>query len=256
MYYSLVPLAVYANILAHSIPGISHIASRHTNINFDKHHVKIILCSYWLAEDKRQLGTIFKAVFSTIFLGYTILSVIVSLYYGTSVDKLCTLSWRSYSGSAWVAGFIVLFPAIDGMALFTDAIDTDQCAAFSCFPLMSVTYGNNLLALFLARPDDANRKIIICFRLIAAIPPLIAAAFVRNIDHVLTWCGLFALQIAYTFPALLQYASTKRCEQVFGQGRTTTMFSGAFSGTCGIIAGLAFSGAAVGFVIISSIKDL
>lgn len=136
------------------------------------------------------------------------------------------------------------------------SIDTDQCAAFSCFPLMSVTYGNNLLALFLDRPDEANRKTIILFRLIAAIPPLIAAAFIRNIDNVLTWCGLFALQIAYTFPALLQYASIIRCEQVFGQGETRTMFSGAFSGTYGIIAGLTFSGAAVVFVLISSVEDL
>lgn len=124
--YSLVPLAVYANILAHSIPGISHIASRQHPTYFDKHpqqqqrdNEKIIPRSYWLADDKQQLGNIFKAVFSTIFLGYTILSIIVSIYYGTSVDRLCTLSWRSYSGSAWVADFIVLFPAIDGMALST-----------------------------------------------------------------------------------------------------------------------------------------
>jgi hypothetical protein len=112
------------------------------------------------------------------------------------------------------------------------------------------------MSLFLHRPEAANRKTTILFRLAASVPPLIAAAFVHNIDNVLTWCGLFALQIAFTFPAVLQYASIKHCQEVLGASGHMTRYTGAFSGIGGIIAGLIFSMAALIFVIISSIRDL
>eukprot|EP01156_Anaeramoeba_ignava_P021203 Anaeramoba_ignava/c18436_g1_i2.p1 GENE.c18436_g1_i2~~c18436_g1_i2.p1 ORF type:complete len:360 (-),score=65.14 c18436_g1_i2:31-1110(-) len=85
-----------------------------------------------------------------------------------------------------------------------------------------------------------KRKIL--FRLLASIPPIIGALFVRSLPDIILVNGLFGCFISYIIPALLQYRSIKIANNVFGHHKTpyTSFFSGKISiissGIFGLIA--------------------
>jgi len=58
--------------------------------------------------------------------------------------------------------------------------------------------------------DDQKAKII--WRLVAGIPPILLSLVVRNLSTIIQFSGIFAVPIAYLFPALLQLYSKKGTE--------------------------------------------
>jgi len=56
--------------------------------------------------------------------------------------------------------------------------------------------------------DDQRAKII--WRLVAAVPPILLSLCVRNLSTIIQFSGIFAVPIAYIFPALLQLFSKRR----------------------------------------------
>ncbi len=49
-------------------------------------------------KNKSHLPTVFTAAICTTFMLYTILGVIVALYYGAKVSPTCTMNWVTYKG--------------------------------------------------------------------------------------------------------------------------------------------------------------
>ena len=69
----------------------------------------------------------------------------------------------------------------------------------------------------------------VCFRLLAAIPPLLAAVIVQDLGMIIDYTGLAAFAIAFLFPAILAKYSEVRCNE---QGvNAFTVYSGFFTAT-------------------------
>ena len=58
------------------------------------------------------------------------------------------------------------------------------------------------------------------YRLLAAIPPVVASAFIRDLSKTLAFSGLPALFVACVGPSLLQYYSSRACMRSLGTDRT------------------------------------
>ena len=119
--YKMLPIAVYANIFHHSIPGLSSPVA-----------------------DKGGLSFVFGMTFAFGMLAYGLIGGTVSWYFGDAIDQSANLNWVGYHGGtghqdeegnwhgkAWwvniVAYFVVVFPATD---------------VVSAFPLNGITLGN------------------------------------------------------------------------------------------------------------------
>lgn len=99
--YLFLPIAAYAYIFHHSVPALSA-----------------------PVENKRSLGRLFAVALLLSFVGYTLLGVTVSVYFGKETLSSSNLNWRTYQGvlnsdgsAPWYASvvscFIILFPAMD-----------------------------------------------------------------------------------------------------------------------------------------------
>lgn len=51
------------------------------------------------------------------------------------------------------------------------------------------------------------------FRLLAALPPLLGAAFVRDLGVITNYTGMMALTITFVFPALLHVQGRRKCRR-------------------------------------------
>jgi hypothetical protein len=95
-----------------------------------------------------------------------------------------------------IALFVVIFPSID---------------VASAFPLNAVTLGNNLMSAYYGTEamPEAERSATKrgAFRLLAAVPPVIAAAAIHDLGPITAYTGLTGILIACVVPALLSYAS-------------------------------------------------
>ncbi|KAL0486267.1 11 TM domain-containing transmembrane protein [Acrasis kona] len=191
----LFPTCIYSQILHHSIPGLSQ-----------------------PARNKKRLNTIYGSTFITTLLFYVILGIVLVIYYGPNIRSTCSLNfgfWRAgvpFGGPipGWataISFLIVLFPAID---------------VISAFPLNGITLGNNLhTGFFASRPNLMNKRWIqIIFRMVAAVPPLIGALFVRDLSKILSYVGLVGFIITFVFPPILNIVSRRLCDREFGCWRT------------------------------------
>ncbi len=63
---------------------------------------------------------------------------------------------------------------------------------------------------------DVRRKhfrLKVLFRIMAACPPLVGAAFVHDLGHILDYSGLVAIVIAFVVPCVLRQVTTIRCKE-------------------------------------------
>ena len=151
-----------------------------------------------------------------------------------------------------ISFFVVLFPAIDVVSaypLYAHSLgNTIMSFVFNRLPVAGDTsrHDNSIIAggdLELEsndindeddqsshhsdRPSPLAWKYPVCFRLLAAIPPLLAAVIVQDLGMIIDYTGLAAFAIAFLFPAILAKYSEVRCNE---QGvNAFTVYSGFFT---------------------------
>lgn len=164
-----------------------------------------------------RMVTFFALGLSSIF--YLALGLMGALAFD-QVDELATLRWTVYTacGNGWedcgsntagrVMGYILSY-----IVLFFPMINV-----LSAYPMIGVTVGDNIftsvpksiVARFGAGPSRT------ACRLFSAIPPLILAAFFRQLNMILTIGGLFGFLLGLTIPCCFQLASLKFCKDTWG----------------------------------------
>lgn len=173
--YKMLPIAVYANIFHHSIPGLSSPVA-----------------------DKRKLSFIYSCTFAFGMVAYSLIGGLVAYYFGAGIQESANLNWVSYhagtgelvcyengncrfANKAWwvqiVAYYVVCFPATD---------------VVSAFPLNGITLGNSLMGSWYGnriREVEGDRTTRTLFRLLGAIPPIIGACFVRELGTITAYTG-------------------------------------------------------------------
>ncbi|RYG53177.1 hypothetical protein EON66_08905 [archaeon] len=65
------------------------------------------------------------------------------------------------------------------------------------------------------RTRRGHRLITVCFRLVAAVPAVVGAAFVSNLDNILQFTGLIGIAIAFLIPAVLRVFALAKTRAVF-----------------------------------------
>ena len=107
----MLPIAVYANNVHHSIPTVTH-----------------------PMVDKRRAGEVFSTAFSIAFLAYVSLGLVVAVYFGANDSSSSNLDWDSYMGffkvpldqsiplyAKSIKLYIILFPSLDVMSAYVSA---------------------------------------------------------------------------------------------------------------------------------------
>jgi hypothetical protein len=221
---TVMPVSIYAFIFHHSVPVLSE-----------------------PVKDKKSLPVVFRAAFLIVGGAYVSLGLILAVWFGKEhVYGQCNLNWRQYvgcvaphgdgspvtladrtPGAAIVSFIILIFPALD---------------VLSAYPLNAITLGNNLLSAVhsttsitgvgsveppepvtttwadwfsaMVNPWSARAKRRVMFRLIAAVPPVVAGAlstlFGINLTQILSFTGLIGVAIAFGIPSVLRAWSFTR----------------------------------------------
>jgi hypothetical protein len=125
----MLPIAVYSNMFHHSIPALSEPAA-----------------------DKKQLTAMFTTALLACLVSYTLIGIIVSLYFGETILSSSNLNWEHFGSSSSssalrvivekaLASYVIIFPALD---------------VSSAFPLNAITLGNNLYTTFYSDTRSAS----------------------------------------------------------------------------------------------------
>lgn len=188
--YLFLPIAAYAYIFHHSVPALSE-----------------------PVENKRSLGRLFAVALLIACVGYSILGVCVSAYFGRNTQSSSNLDWQYFEGVRgadgrlpWyapiVSAFVVLFPAVD---------------VASAYPLNAFTLGNNIMSAFYGEDmhkHEKSRFKVSVFRMLAALPPFLGAALISDLSHITAVTGLAGFAIAFVVPPLLAYYSALRMREM------------------------------------------
>lgn len=177
----ILPVAVYANAFHHSIPTLSEPVA-----------------------DKKQLVAIFSTTLGCCFISYAIIGTVLAVYFGEEISSSANTNWDAYGHfqhgfssfcGRVVAIYIIIFPALD---------------VASAFPLNAVTLGNSLVsALYGPTAPAPSRIVVVFFRLMAAIPPIIGASIMSDLGKITDYTGVSGMAICFIFPALLGLYSEK-----------------------------------------------
>lgn len=217
-HFSLSAVATYSFIFHHSVPILSE-----------------------PIKDKTSLPRVFLGALAVCCLAYTSLGLVVALGFGNHIHSQANLNWQNYVGcnapgetkanffAAFVRFIILIFPALD---------------VLSAFPLNAVTLGNGLVGAFFgdsakyvlnpelevpqivqsqlptyASTPRKRKYALTSFRLLAAVPPLIAVTISArvgvNLETILKYTGLVGVGIAFAIPSLLRLHSWIHTRRVF-----------------------------------------
>jgi len=180
--------------------------------------------------DKSKLVWIFSIGCTITMLMYLALGILCSMYFGHDTKQLITLNWTGYNGDfhsssegvhkEWWA-YIISYTVI----LFPVATTTTG------FPLIAITLGNNIYAGLPSKwtKNQTSRPIKILCRLIAAIPPIIGATFLREVSLLIELTGLCGFFIGYVLPGLVQYMAVRVCVAKWGEAGLRSPYTWHFS---------------------------
>mmetsp|Transcript_21152 Transcript_21152/g.35847 ORF Transcript_21152/g.35847 Transcript_21152/m.35847 type:complete len:399 (-) Transcript_21152:872-2068(-) len=184
--------AIFSQLFQHSVPGLIRPLSE---------------------EQKKSVPQIFQYALITTSVIYIATGCVCTTYFGRNLQQSVNLNFvgftwgmpstnRMGSISVYIVSMlVVLFPALDTL---------------SVFPLIANTLGNNLNSSFpgvnhwikqqgWSSDSYSLRRITLTFwRLVAAIPPVVASVFVSDLILSLQIAGLCGIVVALVTPALLQ----------------------------------------------------
>lgn len=161
--------------------------------------------------DKKVLSRIFQSAVGFMFVSNLILALMTTEYFGTATNDSNNLNWSDYVGSPIVSKYIVLFAAIDGVAVF---------------PLIAISLGGMIMSAVYGegmREAERDWKKRTLFRFLASVPQAVGALFFRDLGVIAIYTGIFTV-ISYTIaPAMLCIASYRRMTDL--QVATRTAYS-------------------------------
>lgn len=137
--------------------------------------------------DKKIMLKVFASAVSYICVTNLVVGLMLAIYFGKEgIDQSSNLNWLNYHGGTWdgtgnveseragwanfIANYVVLFAAIDGVAVF---------------PLICVSLGDILLgAIYGEKAHEYSKdwKRRTAFRLLASIPQTVGAIFMNNLS--------------------------------------------------------------------------
>jgi len=159
--------------------------------------------------NKRAAVWVAQAALVTALAFYVAFGLLSAFFFGEATLPLVTLNWAQFTGfgrSGWgnlpaghdearpwarvVQGVVMMFPVLD---------------MISVFPIVAVTLASNLSTTLRPRVPQhllSDRMLTVSARLLAAVPPIVLAALVGDLESIFSFTGLFAFFLQLVFPAL------------------------------------------------------
>eukprot|EP00559_Dactyliosolen_fragilissimus_P007212 CAMPEP_0184864074 /NCGR_PEP_ID=MMETSP0580-20130426/13620_1 /TAXON_ID=1118495 /ORGANISM="Dactyliosolen fragilissimus" /LENGTH=440 /DNA_ID=CAMNT_0027362711 /DNA_START=348 /DNA_END=1667 /DNA_ORIENTATION=- len=180
--------------------------------------------------DKSKVAHVMRDAIVVVGFACWLLGMIAAYYFGPNIAQSSNLNWNAYVGgtgrpsncdnsggycdwigvSIWAIAirfFIVCIPAFN---------------VLSAYPLNAIVLGNNILSGISGSSDlESNKFWNLFFRLIASIPPIIGALFVKDLGIITSYTGVLSQMTALTFPSLLYIKSNKMIFEKYGHSRET-----------------------------------
>lgn len=193
---SVVQTCIFATAFQFSVPAIASVSKTDASV-------------------KRIIGNSVGFIYSS----NVVLAVLAAIYFGRSLNESSNLEWANFQASSeglttFVSGFVTLFAAIDGLAVY---------------PLICISLGDNLLHAVYgvgAHEAEKNWKIRSFFRLLAAVPQAVGSLFVRDLGVLAKYAGIFTLYSYTAAPSAIFIASGRLMTEK--QLPTTTAYSNRF----------------------------
>jgi amino acid permease len=206
--------AIFSQLFQHSVPGLIRPLQ---------------------PQDKRKVPHVFMYALCTTGFFYLVIGISSVYYFGPKINQAINLNfvnfvWGLQDMPVLVEVFVrsmsmvvVLFPALDTV---------------SVYPLIANTLGNNLNVSFPYTYKSVQsfldeytsiqmsrcevRKVTTqCWRLVAAVPPIIWSVFIKDLSLTLQFAGLCGIVVALITPSLLQYYSILELEETIEQCYTS-----------------------------------
>jgi hypothetical protein len=177
------------------------------------------------SRSKTGLKRVFGIATTLSYVTNVLLGILLALFFGQDQPDSSNLNWDNYHGGTglgeadpWataISGYIVLFAAIDGVAVYSlIAISTGEI-------LMSAIYGDRVHEV------ELDWRIRTLFRLLGSIPQAIGAMFLSDLGVIAKYAGIFTV-LSYTVcPSLLALSSRARMKKM--NLPLTTHYSSHFS---------------------------
>jgi amino acid permease len=191
--------------------GFGIVVSTMTFSMLFQHSVPGLMATIRPSERKRTKCIFSGALFTSAAL-YAVLGVSMCMYFG---DRLFASSNLNFVGFTWGLGSVTdplthaTHPTIFASIVSYVIVLFPVLSSVSVYPLIAITLSNNLHVATSSctgwAKDDRRAKLI--WRFVAAVPPILLCALIRDLSTIIQFSGLFAVPIAYVFPALLQYYS-------------------------------------------------
>jgi len=182
--------AIFSQLFQHSVPGLIRPLSN---------------------EHKKHVPMIFKLALLTTSVIYISTGCACVAYFGRNLRTSVNLNFVGFTwGHQGHSLDTIIVHAVSMMVVLFPALDT-----LSVFPLIANTLGNNLNSAFpglahwvrsagITERSAVRRTTLIIWRLVAAIPPIVASIFVSDLILSLQIAGICGIVVALVIPALLQ----------------------------------------------------
>ena len=154
--------------------------------------------------ERKQTKYIFAGALFTSAALYAALGVCMCLYFGS---ELFASSNLNFVGFTWGLGTITdatthrAHPTVFASIVSYVIVLFPVLSSVSVYPLIAITLSNNLhvaTASCTGWPkDDVRGKLI--WRFVAAVPPILLCALIRDLSTIIQFSGLFAVPIAIYF---------------------------------------------------------
>lgn len=193
---------LYSSIFHHSIPGIFH------PLRLKGKTLSILLWS---------IGSI--AII------YGVLGTVAVLYFGRATDPSANLNYKSFRYGVAAGKQIPWWGQI-----FNYLLVLFPCFNFlTHFPLLALTLGNSMLATLpeaiKGLPDTRRRTTVtIACKLLASLPPIVAASFIRNLSQIISYAACLTITIAIVVPAALFLQSERTLRRALGPQAAKTPY--------------------------------
>jgi hypothetical protein len=164
------------------------------------------------SRSKTGLKSVFGVATILSYVTNVLLGILLAVFFGQDQPDSSNLNWGNYHGgtgegdtAAWataISGYIVLFAAIDGVAVYSlIAISTGEI-------LMGAVYRDRVHEV------ELDWRIRTVFRLLGSIPQAIGAIFVSDLGVIAQYAGIFTV-LSYTVcPSLLALSSRARMQKM------------------------------------------
>jgi amino acid permease len=200
--------------------GFGMILSTMTFSMLFQHSVPGLMATIRPSERKRTKCIFSSALFTSAAL-YAVLGVSMCTYFG---DRLFASSNLNFVGFTWGLGTVTdasthtTRPTIFASVVSYIIVLFPVLSSVSVYPLIAITLSNNLHVATASCTGWAkdNKRAKLIWRFVAAVPPILLCAVIRDLSTIIQFSGLFAVPIAYIFPALLQRYSRRGASE-FGQ---------------------------------------